>query len=115
MENVLKLKKGEKISIINSKNEGVVIKNENNILKVSETKKEYANIHIKKLSDSELNSFVLTTLLENNSCEIKNNKENNNLISKLLENQFNKICGKNYNGLDILDIEFQAITYYEKE
>lgn len=115
MEKVLKLKKGEKISIINSNNRGILIKNENNILKVTETKNKFANTKIKRLSNSELTSFVLSTLLENNSCEIKGNKENNSLISKLLENQFNKICGKNYNGLDILDIEFQAITYYEKE
>lgn len=115
MEKVLKLNKGDKICIVNSKNEGVLIKNEDNILKIKETNNKCANIHIKKLSDSELNSFVLTTLLENNSLEIKNDKENNCLINKLLEKQFNKICGKNYNGLDILDIEFQAITYYEKE
>lgn len=115
MEKVIKLKKGEKICIINTKNEGLLIKNENNILKVIEAKEKYANTYIKELSDSELNSFVLTTLLENNSCDIKNNKENSNLISKLLENHFDKICGNKYNGLDILDIEFQAITYYEKK
>lgn len=105
----------KKISIINSNNKGILIKNENNILKVIEIQEKYANTHIITLSVSELNSFVLTTLLENNSLEIKNNNENSNLINKLIENQFNKICGKSYNGLDILNIEFQAITYYEKE
>lgn len=111
---ILKLKEGESISVINSNNGGVFIKNKNNILYVENIDNLEENIYIKDITKDELTSFILTCLLENNSLNLKKSNQNCKLITKLLENQFNIICGNNYNDLDIKCIKFQAITYYEK-
>lgn len=108
MENILELKKGERISIINSRNEGVLIKNENNILKVTETKKECANIHIYNAELIEIINYVFAYLLEDyNRLDI-----NNKSISTLLNNYYNLFLGKENNNKDINKIQFQIISYF---
>lgn len=108
MENILELKKGERISIINSRNEGVLIKNENNILKVTETKKECANIHIYNAELIEIINYVFAYLLEDyNRLDI-----NNKSISTLLNNYYNLFLGKENNNNDINKIQFQIISYF---
>lgn len=112
----LKLNDGESISIFNSDTSRINIKSIDGKLNIKEINcNENSNIFINKLNISEITTFVLSILLENNCLGIKNNNEDRELVSKLLENQFKKACGKNYNGLDISYIEFQVITHYEKE
>lgn len=115
MEKVLKLGKGDKLSVLNENNEGILITNKGNTLKIIETNKKYENTYIKELSNSEIISYVLTTLLENNSIEIRGNDNNNQLISKLLENQFSNIGGKEFQTRDVLSMKFMVVTCYEKE
>jgi len=112
MSRILKLNKGDKVTIVNSNNNGVLIENRDNVLNVKEINNQDETIYIKSLTDSEIISYALTILLENNSTEIKINKSNKKIITQLLENQFNNISGNIKN--DVIDMEFQAITYYEK-
>lgn len=118
MENamVLQLNESEEIMVTSSNKGSVLIKNENGILKVSDiNKKISSNIFIKSLNMNEINSFVLSKLLEDSeiSCNRKN-IDNQKLVNKILDNQFNYICGNNYNFDEIKSIKFQAITYFEK-
>lgn len=108
MENILKLKKGEKISIVNSKNEGILIRNENDILKVTETKKEYTNVYIYNAELVEIMNYVFAYLLE----EYNKISLNNKSISKILDNYYNSFIGKENNSKDINKIEFQIISYF---
>lgn len=113
MNKIYKLKNGDSIRIVNSKNNGILVKNNNDTLKILEIKEEYSNLYIKNVTESEIIGFVLTILLENNSLEIKENKENSEIISKLLDNEFKRLLGDS--KLDIVNTEFQVITTYEKE
>lgn len=108
MENILKLKKGETISIINSKNEGILIRNENNILKVTKTKKEYANIHIYNAELVEIMNYVFAYLLE----EYNKISMNNKSISTILNNYYDLFLGKENNNRDVNKIEFQIISHF---
>lgn len=110
---ILKLNSGEDICIVNSNNGGVYIKNINDRLNIEELKTlDTSNLCINKLSLSELTSFILSILLDNNSLEIKDNKISE-LITKLLYYQYDMISGDCHN--DILDMSFQVITHYGKE
>lgn len=113
MNRIYKLKNGDSIGVVNSKNNGILIKNNNDTLKVLEIKEQCSNLYIKNITESEVIGFVLTILLENNSLEIKENKENSELIGKLLDNEFKKLLGDS--KLDVVNTEFQVITTYEKE
>lgn len=108
MENILKLKKGETISIINSKNEGVLIRNENNVLKVTKTKKEYSNIRIYNAELVEIMNYVFAYLLE----EYNKISMNNKSISTILDNYYDLFLGKENNSKDINKIEFQIISHF---
>lgn len=109
----IELKKGETI-VIYSNYKAIEIKRFNNSFSVSATKNlDKGNISIKSLTLNELNGFVLTKLIEN-SC-IPHIKNNQIIINQLLDNYYNFICEKNYASDEISNIEFQAITYYEKE
>ena len=108
MENILKLKKGETISIINSKNEGVLSRNENNVLKVTKTKKEYSNIHIYNAELVEIMNYVFAYLLE----EYNKISMNNKSISTILDNYYDLFLGKENNSKDINKIEFQIISHF---
>ncbi len=109
---VLMLNKNDKIVIINSDNKGVIVKNKNNKIIVEETVEKHCdNLYIKSLSYTEITSFILTNLLENN----KDKHIVKDAITKLQEDYYNYICGKNNESEDVRDMFFQVITYYEKE
>lgn len=108
---ILRLKPGEEIIIKGNSNEGILVKNGENKLNIREQRAFQDNICIKKLTFSQLTSFVLTKLLESNSAMISDYK----IINNLLEEQYNSICGKSYISDEIEKIEFQAITYLKKE
>lgn len=118
MENtkVLQLNENEELIVSTSNKGSILIKNKDGIFNITDlTQKVDSNIFIKTLDMNEINSFVITKLLEDSemSCH-RENMDNQKLINKMLDNQFNYICGSNYATDEIKEIRFQAITYFEK-
>ena len=112
----LKLKENEELVVFNNKNNGgVLIKSKGKGLNISEIeKRELENIYIRILSDTEITSFVLTCLLENNYINLKADKSkmtNQEHINELLDSHYNFLQGKT--DKDIKDMYFQCITEYE--
>lgn len=118
MENtkVLQLNDDDEL-IISSPNKGsVLIKNNGGILNITDLSYQVSsNMVVKTLNMNEINSFVITKMLEDSemSCH-RENMDNQKLINKMLDNQFSYICGGNYISDEIKSIQFQAITYFEK-
>lgn len=112
MKKILKIEPDEEINIITSKNKGIKVTNINNDIVVKEVNETICeNVYIKSLSYTEITSFILTNLLENN----KDNHLIKDAVTKLQEDYYNYICGENCESEDIIDMNFQVITYYEKE
>ena len=112
----LKLKENEELVVFNNKNNGgVLIKSKGKGLIISEIEnRELENIYIRILSDTEITSFVLTCLLENNYINLKADKSkmtNQEHINELLDSHYNFLQGKT--DKDIKDMYFQCITEYE--
>ena len=107
---ILKLNNNEEITILGTNKNGISIKNINNILNVEnlENISIKDNYYIKDVNFTELNSFVIVKLLENNDM----NKNDSELLMKLLENHYNYLCGKSYSSDDIEEMYFQCITHY---
>ena len=104
----LKLKENEELVVFNnkSKDKGLII---------SEVeKRELENIYIRVLSDTEITSFVLTCLLENNHINLNADKSkmtNQEHINGLLDSHYDFLQGKI--NKDIKDMYFECITEYE--
>ena len=112
----LKLKEDEELVVFNNKNNGgVLIKSKDKKLIISEVgRTELENIHIKLLSDTEMTSFVLTCLLENNHINLKADKSkmtNQEHINGLLDSHYDFLQGKI--DKDVKDMYFECITEYE--
>lgn len=112
----LKLKENEELVVFNNENNGgVLIQNEDKRLVISEVeKRELENIYIKKLNDTEITSFVLTCLLENNHINLNADKSkmtNQELINKLLDRHYDFLQGKI--DKEVKDMYFECITEYE--
>ena len=112
----LKLKENEELVVFNNKNNGgVLIKSKDKGLIISEVeKRELENIYIRVLSDTEITSFVLTCLLENNHINLNADKSkmtNQEHINGLLDSHYDFLQGKI--NKDIKDMYFECITEYE--
>ena len=112
----LKLKENEELVVFNNKNNGgVLIQNKDKRLVISEIeKRELENIYIKILNDTEITSFVLTCLLENNHINLNADKSkmtNQELINKLLDRHYDFLQGKI--DKEVKDMYFECITEYE--
>ena len=110
----LKLKSNEELVVCNE-NGGILIQSKDKELIISEVeKRELENIYIKILSDTEITSFVLTSLLENNHINLNADKSkltNQKLINGLLENHYDLLQGKI--NKDVKDMYFECITEYK--
>ena len=112
----LKLNENEELVVFNNKNNGgVLIQNKDKKLIISEVEKTgLENIYIKILSDTEITSFVLTCLLENNHINLNADKSkitNQKLINGLLDVHYDFLQGKI--NKDVKDMYFECITKYE--
>lgn len=106
------LNENEEIAILNNTNQGILIKNSNNVISTSKIKKKTnQNLFIKTLNMSQLTNLVLVKLLEDNP----EGNIDSKLIDKLLNKHFDFICGTNYNEMCLSDMYYQCITVYEKE
>lgn len=106
----LRLKENEEITISGSNNDaGVLIKNQNNRLIISEiTNLEKENIYIKNIDNNFLTSFVLIKLLENNDLSLDNSQYINNILDNYYKALFDEYLDK-----EIENITFQCITEYK--
>ncbi len=112
----LKLKENEELVVFNNKNNGgVLIKSKGKGLIISEVeKRELENIYIRKLSNIEITSFVLTCLLENNHINLNADKSkmtNQELINKLLDSHYDFLQGKI--NKDVKDMYFECVTEHK--
>ena len=114
----LKLKENEELVVFKEKNNGGVLIQNNSKDKrliISEVgRTELENIHIKLLSDTEITSFVLTCLLENNHINLKADKSkmtNQEYINGLLDSHYDFLQGKI--NKDVKNMYFECVTEYE--
>ena len=112
------LNDNEELVVFGNNDGGVLIKNKNNMLNISETEEERKeNLCIKNISNNEMTSFILSCLLENNHINLmydKSKMSTQDLINKLLDKHYDLFCGKSYSSDEIKFIDFQCVTYYNK-
>lgn len=109
---IIQLNETQELIITSNKNTGIIVKNTNGKLIISELKEmEIPNIHIYNTNLIEIINYVLAYLLEDFN-EIPNN---NKYISHILNNHYKLLLGKENQETNTEKIEFQIISHFKKE
>lgn len=119
MENkgkILQLVDGEELTIIgpNNKSNLRIVCNDNTLVVEEQINQHLTpNIQINNISFADIKRFVLFESYYQNSVGEDINDELKNENNKIMDYHMDRIYGKNNKDLEIVDTDFQCITYYE--
>ena len=112
---IIELNKDEEIIIVDSNNNTLHVKLNKGKFKVTEASSEDVKVNMKitNLNYDELKRFSLFESYYQNTIGEDLNKSLVKNINKLMDHRMDVIYGKYNREMEIIDTEYQCITYYE--